>query len=92
VTRIHKSLDPQTAAGEYVGIMKLSAQNKAQLLASLEKMIAHDHSVYYEDAIQTMVDDHGVQIKKVSTRGLPVMEIDTPRDLEDAQELIKQIV
>jgi choline kinase len=55
-------------------------------------MIAHDHSVYYEDAIQTMVDDHGVQIKKVSTRGLPVMEIDTPRDLEDAQELIKQIV
>lgn len=91
IIRIHKSLDPRTSHGEYVGLLKLGKQVKQQLLASLEKRIAEDESVYYEDAIQTMIDDHGVPIQRISTEGLPVMEIDTPEDLRDAENLIKQI-
>lgn len=92
IIRIHKSLDPQSAAGEYVGIMKLSAQHKKELLDSLNKMIGEDRSVYYEDAIQKMIDDHRIPVKKISTQGLPVMEIDTHQDLEDAHDLITRIV
>ncbi len=91
ITHVHKSLDPETAAGEYVGILKLSKQHKQELLDSLDKMIAENQSVYYEDAIQKMIDDYNVPIKKISTDGLPVMEVDTHEDLTHAQLLIQQM-
>jgi len=91
ITHIHKSLDPETAAGEYVGIMKLSAAHKHQLLSSLTTTMAADSSLYYEDALQTLITDHGVTIHKISTDGLPVMEIDTHEDLAAAKQLITQL-
>lgn len=91
IIRIHKSLDPHDAHGEYVGILKLSKNIKHQLLESLDKTINNDNSLYYEDGIQTLIDDHGVEIKRISTEGLPVMEIDTHEDLEKAQSLIQEM-
>ncbi|MBI2410365.1 MAG: phosphocholine cytidylyltransferase family protein [Candidatus Kerfeldbacteria bacterium] len=91
IQRIHKTLDPATAHGEYVGILRFSKPTKDALLAAAEKKMGEDPLVYYEDAIQQMIDDYGTQIKKISTEGLPVMEIDTHEDLEAAKELIKQI-
>lgn len=91
ITHIHKNLDPNASHGEYVGILKLSSDIKGKLLDSFEKMIAEDDSVYYEDAIQKMINDHAIPIKSISTDGLPVMEIDTHEDLEEAHSLIQDM-
>lgn len=91
IYKIHKSLDPKTAHGEYVGILKFEKGIHLPLSESTEKMIASDPSVYYEDAIQQMIDDHNVAITRVSTQGLPVIEIDTPEDLEAAKMIIEKI-
>lgn len=91
ITRIHKSLPPDTADGEYVGILKFSKEVQDQLFDGIEKMIQEDDTAYYEDGIQKMIDHHNIPVKKVSTDGLPVMEIDTHEDLAEAKQLIHKI-
>lgn len=91
ITRIHKSLEPETAHGEYVGVLKFSSGLQEPLALSTEAMIGEDPSVYYEDAIQRMIDDHAVKVKSISTDGLPVIEIDTHEELEQARDIIKEI-
>lgn len=91
ITRIHKSLEPETAHGEYVGVLKFGAGLQSPLSTSTDVMIEEDPSVYYEDAIQRMINDHQVSIKSISTDGLPVIEIDTHEELELARDVIKQI-
>lgn len=91
IYRIHKSLNPGESHGEYVGILKFSPDIREKLLESAEALMQTDSTVYYEDAIQKMIDDFGVEVKHVSTQGRPVMEIDTHEDLAAAKELIKQM-
>ncbi len=91
ITHIHKSLDPDKAYGEYIGVLKLSKGIKHQLVKSLDATIANDNSVYYEDALQHMITQHGVDIKPISTHGQPAMEIDTHEDLATAAELIHKL-
>lgn len=91
IIRIHKSLDPNDSHGEYIGVMKLSAAYKQQLIDSLQRTIERDNSLYYEDALETLITDHGVTIHAVSTEGLPAMEIDTHEDFAQASHMIKQM-
>lgn len=84
---IAKTLSPDTAVGEYVGLLKLSSSAAGVLRQSLDDQLRDDPGGYYEDALQRLIRDHHVNIKKISTQGLPVMEIDTHEDLRDAQEL-----
>jgi choline kinase len=89
IKKIHKKLDPKKSQGEYIGILKISASIKNQLILALERQLKIDNSVYYEDALQILMNEN-VPIYKVSTKGLPCMEIDTHEDLEKAKELIKK--
>lgn len=91
ITHIHKSLDPDEAYGEYIGVLKLSKGIKHQLLQSLDATIAADNSVYYEDALQHMITHHEIDVKPLSTNGQPAMEIDTHEDLATAAELIHSL-
>jgi len=91
ITHIHKSLDPDSATGEYIGIMKLSKDVKQKLLNSLDQTINKDNSLYYEDALQHLITDNGITIHPVYTDSLPSMEIDTPEDLDDAGKLILEM-
>ncbi|HLD21934.1 MAG TPA: phosphocholine cytidylyltransferase family protein [Patescibacteria group bacterium] len=91
IYRIHKTVPPKEAHGEYVGILKFHRNTKDQLFDSVREMMAEDNSVYYEDGIQRMIDQHPIQVKRVSTHGLPVMEIDTHEDYATAQQLIHRI-
>ncbi len=91
ITRIHKSLDPSTAVGEYTGLTRLSPSARASVAQAVTDTIAADPSVYYEDALQRAIDEHGLRIQKVSTAGLPVMEIDTAENLAEAHSLLKHI-
>lgn len=91
VYRIHKSLTPATSHGEYVGILKLSPDIREQLKNSTEATMAENQMVYYEDALQHLINNHKIQIKAISTQGLPVMEIDTHEDLAAARDLADKI-
>lgn len=91
ITQIHKSLDPGAADGEYVGVLKFGADAQDMMMQAVNALMEEDESVYYEDGIQKMIDEHNFKIKKISTEGLPVMEIDTHEDLEDAKNLIQKI-
>ncbi|MFH1426564.1 MAG: phosphocholine cytidylyltransferase family protein [Candidatus Kerfeldbacteria bacterium] len=88
IAHIHKSLSPDESHGEYIGVMKLTKDIKDQLLDALDKTISDDDSLYYEDGIQRMIEDHGVVVKPLSTNGMPCMEIDTHEDLKRANSLI----
>lgn len=91
IAHIHKSLDPQDSHGEYIGVMKLGKDIKQQLLSSLQATIDRDNSLYYEDALQNMINTHGVQIHPIDTEGLPSMEIDTHEDFAEAKKLLDQM-
>lgn len=85
IVRIDKALDPGDADGEYVGMLKLEPAVAEGLTASLEHVVATAPGGYYEDALQHFADNGGV-LWKMSTGGLPCMEIDTFEDLERARE------
>lgn len=90
VTKIHKSLNPDTAHGEYIGALKISGGSRAHLVQAFEQMLLANPKLYYEDALQRAMDS-GIRFGVVSTNGLPNMEIDTPEDLAAAQEVAKAI-
>lgn len=89
ITKIHKKLDPRKSDGEYIGILKISSSIRDQLISALERQLKKDNSVYYEDALQILMDEN-VPFYKVSTKGMPCMEIDTHEDLERARKMIKE--
>lgn len=91
IYRIHKTLDPGEAHGEYIGVLKLSKDIKQILIDSSNALTAEDETLYYEDAIQRMLDDHDVRLAALSTDEYPAMEIDTHEDLEEARLLIPRI-
>lgn len=90
IKQIHKSLDPETAHGEYIGAMKISGGAQAQLRQAFEEKIAENSSLYYEDALQQAFNA-GLAFGMISTNGLPNMEIDTPEDLKNAEQVAAAI-
>ena len=80
--RIHKSLDPATAAGEYIGVALIDAD----ISHALEETWRRDPGLYYEDGFQTYADGGG-GVRTVSVGGLEWTEVDTHEDLTRAREL-----
>lgn len=80
--RIHKSLDPATAAGEYIGVTLVDAD----IAEALEATWRRDPGLYYEDGYQTYADGGG-EVRTVSVGGLEWTEVDTHEDLMRAREL-----
>lgn len=90
VVKIHKSLNPDIAHGEYIGALKISAGVKEELVKAFEEMLGENPKLYYEDALQRAFDS-GVRFGMVSTNGLPNMEIDTHEDLKNAEPIAEAI-
>lgn len=90
IIRLHKTLNPLASHGEYVGIAKFGNAMRDAFRESLDRVIAQNPTVYYEDALQDLIDRHAIPIRAVSSQGLPVMEVDTPEDLEAAKRMVAQ--
>lgn len=85
VRRLSKQLDPSTAAGESIGIQKISGPALGIFWATLEAMQeAGDTQGYYEDAFQRMMQA-GVTFRTVPIGHHEWTEIDDLADLEDAR-------
>ena len=88
VVKIGKHLDPKKSAGESLGIEKFSPSTTAKLFDVLSRRHVHDE--FYEASFQEVIDG-GARIFAVESGGFPCMEIDTPDDLQAAEELVKKL-
>lgn len=84
--RIHKSLDPATAHGEYIGVCRLAPAAADGLAEALEATWRRDPNLYYEDGFQVYADRGG------EVRGAPIgpvdwVEVDNHADLAQARDI-----
>jgi choline kinase len=85
VTEIGKHIVPSEAAGESVGINRLSRPLLDLLFPTLEHRIQHGEGrrEYYEHAFNELVS-RGEIFRTADVTELPVIEIDTPEDYDAA--------
>ena len=88
---ISKTMDPNEADGENVGIVKFGASGAVLLAKELEKLIADGATRSW--APRAFLEFTRIRpLHAVSTRGYPWIEIDFPDDLRRAQdEILPQI-
>jgi len=86
VLRIGKDVRPGEAAGESIGIEKMSAPFMAHLYAALDRLIVDRGTVhlFYEAAFQDVIEG-GSPMTAIDVGTLPCIEIDTPDDLAAAR-------
>ncbi len=85
---ISKALDPSLSHGEYIGISKFSRKGGMVLRRHIEDLIRKEkYEEFYEAGIRLMLDEHPVMA--TYTGGLPWIEIDDHRDLEEAKEMAR---
>jgi choline kinase len=81
---IHKGLDPTRATGEFIGVAWFDPEAGARFRLALEEEL-HEHGQmsYYDYALirASCGPTHGVRF-----RGIPMIEIDFPEDLQRARE------
>jgi choline kinase len=84
--RINKSLDPATAAGEYIGVTLIEGTAAASLTDALEATWRRDPGLYYEDGFQEFTD-RGGRIGIAPIGAVDWVEVDDHADLARAREV-----
>jgi choline kinase len=89
ITEISKTCRPGDAAGESVGIERMTADYSTALFRELEQMIEREGliDIFYERAFERLIPQ-GHTFRIVDTTDLFSIELDTPEDFENAQRLI----
>lgn len=88
VDQVSKSVRPEVAIGESIGIERISAGTTPALFAALHSMMADASSLqeYYEGAYERLIAD-GATFDIVDITGLAWTEIDTRADFDTAEGL-----
>jgi choline kinase len=87
VWAINKEMDPATADGENVGVLKFSPEGRDVVLTKLDGLIrAGVVKAWAPFVLNELCSSY--PLYSVSTRGLPWIEIDFPADLEKARHEI----
>ena len=84
--RINKSLDPATAAGEYIGVTLIEPAAAAPLTDALEATWRRDPGLYYEDGYQEYAE-RGGRIGIAPIGAVDWVEVDDHADLARAREV-----
>lgn len=84
--RIGKDVEPDRAAGEYIGVALIEAAGAATLAEALERTWRRDHSLYYEDGFQEFKDSGG-HVGTVPIGNVEWVEVDDADDLARAREI-----
>lgn len=89
ILAIGKDIPMNETYGESVGIEIFSAEASGQLFTILERRVrsAVGRKEFYEAAFQEMIDG-GTRLWAIDVSAFPVVEIDTPDDLETAQRMV----
>lgn len=88
VVRVSKSVNPKDAAGESIGIEKISSETAQHLFAELEIMMADEqnHQEYYEGAYERLIEKN-VPFYALDISEFKWTEIDTKEDLITAEKI-----
>jgi choline kinase len=84
--RIHKSIDPAKAQGEYIGLTLIEPAAADRLADALEATWRRDPQLYYEDGFQEFVD-RGGEIGVAPIGSVDWVEVDDHADLARAREM-----
>jgi choline kinase len=84
--RIGKDVEPDRAAGEYIGVALIEAAGAKALADALERIWRRDPCLYYEDGFQEFRDAGG-HVGTVSIGNVEWVEVDDADDLERAREI-----
>ena len=87
VSLITKLMEPETAAGEYIGVARIPGALAGDLADALKATFERDPNLYYEDGFQEMVN-RGAHIAPAAIGDIPWIEVDTLEDLERAREIV----
>ena len=89
ITEISKTCRPEDAAGESVGIEKMTADYSTALFRELEQIIEREGliDIFYERAFERLIPQ-GHTFRIVDTTSFFSIELDTPEDFENAKRLI----
>jgi len=91
IKEISKEIDPDKADGEYIGIARFSQRGGLVLSKVLEEFIENQETdLFYEAAFQKMIVYH--DLFKISTQGLPWVEIDDFGDLQRARSMPMKVL
>lgn len=86
IAKIAKTLDPDAAYGEYIGIAKFDKAGAAELKRALAKILGERRlGEWYESAFQEMFAH--CDVYPCPTRARRWIEVDTPEDLAQARRL-----
>lgn len=88
VLQIGKSVDPEAALGEPIGIEKISPSTGKLLFAELKKMTEnHGHARDYYEAAYARLVDKGIPFHALDITGMKWTEIDTAEDFAAANAM-----
>lgn len=87
ITLITKLMDPETAAGEYIGVSRIPSDIASELADALRATFERDPNLYYEDGYQEMVN-RGAHLATAPIGDVPWIEVDTLEDLARAREIV----
>ena len=83
---VSKQVDPETAAGEYIGVTLIEPEAAEPLAEALEATWRRDPSDYYEDGFQELVD-RGGKVYVAPIGSVEWVEVDNHEDLARAREI-----
>jgi choline kinase len=83
---IHKSLDPATAQGEYIGVTLIEPHAADALADALKTTFERDPQLYYEDGFQELAS-RGGRVRSASIGDVAWVEVDDHADLARAREV-----
>jgi choline kinase len=86
LTHIHKSLDPATAHGEYIGACLIEPAAADRLAEALEATWRRDPDLYYEDGFAEFAA-RGGQVRGARIGTVEWVEVDDHADLARAREI-----
>ena len=86
LARINKKLDPDTAAGEYIGVTLIEAEVASEVADALRATWERDPSLYYEDGYQEYVD-RGLRAHVARIGTVDWVEVDNHDDLARARDI-----
>ena len=91
VIKASKKVDPKDAAGESIGIEKISSETAKLLFAELKTMMEDEqnHQEYYEGAYERLIEKN-VPFYTLDVSGLKWTEIDTKEDLITAEKIFNE--
>ena len=87
VTLITKLMEPETAAGEYIGVSLIPTNMAADLADALKATFERNPDLYYEDGYQELVN-RGAHLATTPIGDVPWIEVDTLEDLDRAREIV----